>query len=83
MLWKRLYKDNIWANDVDELEGLSSDISFFKKFVIQQCGLVLSYVFILIGLNKDLKRMVSEHAVFGALSFKDIRSASDGTRKVN
>lgn len=34
MLWKRLYKDNIWANDVDELEGLSSDISFFKKFVI-------------------------------------------------
>lgn len=40
-------------------------------------------MFILIGLNKDLKRMVSEHAVFGALSFKDIRSASDGTRKVN
>ncbi|XP_023643490.1 uncharacterized protein LOC17894108 [Capsella rubella] len=54
MLWKRLYKDNIWANDVDELEGL----------------------------NKDLKRMISEHAVFGALSFKDIRSASDGTRKI-
>lgn len=40
-------------------------------------------MFILIGLNKDLKRMISEHAEFGALSFKDIRSASDGTRKVN
>ncbi|CAA7018335.1 unnamed protein product [Microthlaspi erraticum] len=54
MLWKRLYKDDIWANDVDELEGL----------------------------NKDFKRMISEHAEFGALSFKDVRSASDGTRKI-
>ncbi|KAL1221058.1 hypothetical protein V5N11_024890 [Cardamine amara subsp. amara] len=54
MLWKRLYKDNIWATDFDELEGL----------------------------NKDFKRMVSEHAELGALSFKDIRSASDGTRKI-
>lgn len=36
-----------------------------------------------IGLNKDFKRMISEHAEFGALSVKDIRSASDGTRKVN
>ncbi|CAL9238094.1 unnamed protein product [Arabidopsis halleri] len=54
MLWKRLYKDNIWANNVDELEGL----------------------------NKDLKRMISEHAEFGALALKDIRSASDGTRKI-
>ncbi|CAN8241015.1 unnamed protein product [Cochlearia groenlandica] len=54
MLWKRLYKDNIWANDVDELEGL----------------------------NKDLKKMISEHALFGALSLKDVRSASDGTRKI-
>ncbi|CAD5315895.1 unnamed protein product [Arabidopsis thaliana] len=54
MLWMRLYKDNIWANNVDELAGL----------------------------NKDLKRMISEHAEFGALSFKDIRSASDGTRKI-
>lgn len=36
-----------------------------------------------IGLNKDFKRMIGEHAEFGALSFKDVRSASDGTRKVN
>ncbi|KAH0857633.1 hypothetical protein HID58_085894 [Brassica napus] len=55
MLWKRLYKDNIWAENPDQLQGL----------------------------NKDFKRMISEHAEFGALSFKDVRPASDGTRKVN
>ncbi|KAF2576519.1 hypothetical protein F2Q70_00001757 [Brassica cretica] len=54
MLWKRLYKDNIWAENPDQLQGL----------------------------NKDFKRMISEHAEFGALSFKDVRSASDGTRKI-
>ncbi|XVF84958.1 hypothetical protein PTKIN_Ptkin17bG0080700 [Pterospermum kingtungense] len=53
MLWKRLYGDNIWAHNVDELEGL----------------------------NKDFKKMLSEHAEFRALSLKDILTASDGTRK--
>ncbi|KAE8716172.1 Leucine-rich repeat-containing protein 50 [Hibiscus syriacus] len=53
MLWKRLYGDNIWAHNIDELEGL----------------------------NKDFKKMLSEHAEFRAFSFKDIRTASDGTRK--
>jgi len=32
MLWKRLYKDNIWANNVDELAGLSSDMSLLRSF---------------------------------------------------
>ncbi|XVF84967.1 hypothetical protein PTKIN_Ptkin17bG0081200 [Pterospermum kingtungense] len=54
MLWKRLYGDNIWAHNVDELEGL----------------------------NKDFKKMLSEHAEFRALSLKDILTASDGTRKI-
>ncbi|OMO52791.1 Ribosomal RNA large subunit methyltransferase RlmN [Corchorus olitorius] len=30
MLWKRLYGDNIWANNLDELEGLNKD---FKKML--------------------------------------------------
>ncbi|XP_022735148.1 uncharacterized protein LOC111288504 isoform X2 [Durio zibethinus] len=54
MLWKRLYGDNIWAHNIDELEGL----------------------------NKDFKKMLSEHAEFRALSLKDILTASDGTRKI-
>ncbi|KAL2559752.1 Radical SAM superfamily protein [Forsythia ovata] len=54
MLWKRLYGDNIWARNSEELEGL----------------------------NKDLKRMLSEHAEFKALSLKDIYTASDGTKKI-
>ncbi|KAA8529567.1 hypothetical protein F0562_033634 [Nyssa sinensis] len=33
------------------------------------------------GLNKDFKKMLSEHANFKALSLKDIHTASDGTRK--
>lgn len=33
MLWKRLYKDNIWAHDVDELEGLSTDMFFPQKIL--------------------------------------------------
>ncbi|KAE8663845.1 hypothetical protein F3Y22_tig00112864pilonHSYRG00015 [Hibiscus syriacus] len=33
------------------------------------------------GLNKDFKKMLSEHAEIRALSLKDIRTASDGTRK--
>ncbi|TXG56314.1 hypothetical protein EZV62_017627 [Acer yangbiense] len=53
MLWKRLYGNNIWAQTIDEMEGL----------------------------NKDFKIMLSEHAEFKALSLKDIRAASDGTRK--
>jgi 23S rRNA (adenine2503-C2)-methyltransferase len=82
MLWKRLYKDNIWANNVDELEGLSSDMSLLRSF----CDLAMRIGFHLcvhsFRFDKDLKRMISEHAEFGALSFKDIRSASDGTRKI-
>jgi len=35
-----------------------------------------------IGLNKDFRKMLSIHAEFKALSFKDVRTASDGTRKV-
>uniref|UniRef100_A0A7N0TEV3 Radical SAM core domain-containing protein n=1 Tax=Kalanchoe fedtschenkoi TaxID=63787 RepID=A0A7N0TEV3_KALFE len=34
------------------------------------------------GLNKDLKRMLEEHASFQSLSLKDIKTASDGTRKI-
>ncbi|KAK9188931.1 hypothetical protein WN944_020336 [Citrus x changshan-huyou] len=33
------------------------------------------------GLNKDFKKMLSEHAEFRALSLKDILTSSDGTRK--
>lgn len=32
MLWKRLYKDNIWANNVDELEGLSFNMFLLRRF---------------------------------------------------
>ncbi|XP_028123241.1 uncharacterized protein LOC114320293 isoform X1 [Camellia sinensis] len=35
------------------------------------------------GLNKDFKKMLSEHAEFRALFMKDILTASDGTRKVD
>ncbi|XP_028794850.1 uncharacterized protein LOC114750414 isoform X2 [Neltuma alba] len=34
------------------------------------------------GLNKDFKKMLSEHAEFRALSLKEIHAASDGTRKI-
>ncbi|KAK9675560.1 hypothetical protein RND81_11G015200 [Saponaria officinalis] len=34
------------------------------------------------GLNKDLRKMLSEHAEFKALSLKDVRTASDGTKKI-
>ncbi|CAM8919264.1 unnamed protein product [Rhodiola kirilowii] len=34
------------------------------------------------GLNKDLKIMLSEHASFQPLSLKDVKTASDGTRKI-
>ncbi|KAJ0094919.1 hypothetical protein Patl1_16159 [Pistacia atlantica] len=34
------------------------------------------------GLNKDFKKMLSEHAEFKALSLKDIYTASDGTKKI-
>ncbi|KAK6931067.1 Radical SAM [Dillenia turbinata] len=33
-------------------------------------------------INKDFKNMLGEHAKFGALSVKDILTASDGTRKI-
>ncbi|KAJ9708983.1 hypothetical protein PVL29_000800 [Vitis rotundifolia] len=35
-----------------------------------------------VGLNKDFKSMLSEHAEFKALTLKDIIKASDGTRKI-
>ncbi|KAI4314318.1 hypothetical protein L6164_027239 [Bauhinia variegata] len=34
------------------------------------------------GLNKDFKKMLSENADFKALSLKETRTASDGTRKI-
>ncbi|XP_057774507.1 uncharacterized protein LOC130993588 [Salvia miltiorrhiza] len=34
------------------------------------------------GLNKDFKKMLSEHAEFKALHLKDIVTASDGTKKI-
>lgn len=34
-----------------------------------------------VGLNKDFRKMLSVHAEFKALSLKDVRTASDGTRK--
>lgn len=34
------------------------------------------------GLNKDFKKMLSKQAEFKVLKFKDILTASDGTRKV-
>ena len=37
---------------------------------------------LVIGLNKDFKKMLSENAEFRALSLKEIRTACDGTRKV-
>nr|GLL32742.1 uncharacterized protein LOC109171965 [Ipomoea trifida] len=33
------------------------------------------------GLNKEFRKMLSEHAEFKALNLKDIRTASDGTKK--
>ena len=35
------------------------------------------------GLNKDFKMMLIENAEFKALSLKEIRTASDGTKKVD
>ena len=35
-----------------------------------------------LGLNKDFKKMLNENAEFKALTQKEIRTASDGTRKV-
>ncbi|KAL7133078.1 hypothetical protein ABFS83_12G116800 [Erythranthe nasuta] len=54
MLWKHLYGNNIWAHDIEELQGL----------------------------NKDLKRMLGEHAEFRVLQLKDMLTASDGTKKI-
>ncbi|KAL7091668.1 hypothetical protein ACP275_12G119200 [Erythranthe tilingii] len=54
MLWKRLYGNNIWAHDIEELQGL----------------------------NKELKRMLGEHAEFRVLQLKDMLTASDGTKKI-
>ncbi|XP_073280452.1 uncharacterized protein [Primulina huaijiensis] len=54
MLWKRLYGNNLWVHNYEELEGL----------------------------NKDLKRMLSEHADFKTLHLKDMLTASDGTKKI-
>ncbi|KAG8366134.1 hypothetical protein BUALT_Bualt17G0044200 [Buddleja alternifolia] len=34
------------------------------------------------GLNKDFKRMLNEHAEFKVLQLKDMRTASDGTKKI-
>ncbi|XP_052172501.1 uncharacterized protein LOC127788363 isoform X1 [Diospyros lotus] len=34
------------------------------------------------GLNKDFRKMLSQHAEFRALSMKDVLTASDGTRKI-
>lgn len=34
------------------------------------------------GLNKDFKKMLSERAELRALSFKEIRAAADGTKKI-
>ncbi|KAI4999335.1 dual-specificity RNA methyltransferase RlmN [Hordeum vulgare subsp. vulgare] len=36
----------------------------------------------LAGLNKDLRKMISDHADLKALTVKDIITASDGTRKI-
>ncbi|KAE8805578.1 dual-specificity RNA methyltransferase RlmN [Hordeum vulgare] len=35
-----------------------------------------------LGLNKDLRKMISDHADLKALTVKDIITASDGTRKI-
>lgn len=45
--------------------------------------LLIIFNLILLGLNKDFKRMLAEHAEFKALELKDMLTASDGTRKVN
>ncbi|KAJ3695312.1 hypothetical protein LUZ60_000689 [Juncus effusus] len=34
------------------------------------------------GLNKDFRKMISENASLKALTFKDVHTASDGTRKI-
>ncbi|KAH9708941.1 Radical SAM domain-containing protein [Citrus sinensis] len=71
MLWKRLYGDDIWAHCTDELEGCFFFGGDYSVLVIIYC----------VGLNKDFKKMLSEHAEFRALSLKDILTSSDGTRK--
>uniref|UniRef100_A0A2C9USV3 Radical SAM core domain-containing protein n=1 Tax=Manihot esculenta TaxID=3983 RepID=A0A2C9USV3_MANES len=40
------------------------------------------YVDELEGLNKDFKKILSEHAELKAISLEDVRTASDGTRKI-
>ncbi|OEL16578.1 Dual-specificity RNA methyltransferase RlmN [Dichanthelium oligosanthes] len=69
MLWKCLYGNNAWAHCHDELVGklfLPPD-SYFDNF---DC------------LNKDFRKMITEHADLKALTVKDILTASDGTRKI-
>lgn len=46
------------------------------------CDYLVLVIIYCVGLNKDFKKMLSEHAEFRALSLKDILTASDGTRKV-
>lgn len=56
------------------------------------CTFLLAYSFVgckgcvnflpLAGLNKNLKKLLGEHAEFQALTLKDTVMASDGTKKV-
>lgn len=41
MLWKRLYKDNIWAQDADQLQGFVSLLLWFC--VLSNAGLIPVY----------------------------------------
>lgn len=50
------------------------DVIFSEEFVLLSNS---------VGLNRDFKKMLSEHAEFEALSLKDIRTAADGTKKVD
>lgn len=68
---------------------LSRPALFMFLVRIQACSLLCLHAgcdllnrILLAGLNKNLKRMLGEHAEFQTLSLKNTRTASDGTRKV-
>lgn len=51
--------------------------------LLHSLALKLTVHLLMLGLNKDFKRMLGEHAEFKALHLKDMLTASDGTKKVN
>lgn len=54
----------------------------FRGMLNSSTKLGTQVVFILLGLNKDFRKMLGDAAELKALSVKDVLTASDGTRKV-